>query len=97
MHGLLYSSGMLLEQFVANGPRFQLYDFAEKHWEDLMNWQHATMYLFFGLTGAVSLIIHTTEAAPIALDRLMLAISFFNEGKKNDCIVCIVLVLVDMD
>ncbi|KAM7388636.1 hypothetical protein PAMP_024799 [Pampus punctatissimus] len=72
--------GMLAEQFLADGPRLQLYDFVEKHWEDLMNWQHATMYLFFGLAGTVSLIIHTTEAAPIALDRLMLAISFFNEG-----------------
>ncbi|XP_042272996.1 transmembrane protein 45A [Thunnus albacares] len=72
--------GMLLEQFAADGPRLQLYDFEEKHWEDLMNWQHATMYLFFGLAGTVSLVIHTTEAAPLALDRLMLAISFFNEG-----------------
>ncbi|KAM7410455.1 hypothetical protein PAMA_001748 [Pampus argenteus] len=72
--------GMLAEQFLADGPRLQLYDFVEKHWEDLMNWQHATMYLFFGLSGTVSLIIHTTEAAPLALDRLMLAISFFNEG-----------------
>ncbi|TKS74846.1 Transmembrane protein 45B [Collichthys lucidus] len=72
--------GMLAEQFLANGPKLQLYDFTEKHWEDLMNWQHATMYLFFGLAGTVSLIIHTTEAAPLALDRLMLAIAFFNEG-----------------
>ncbi|XP_073332884.1 transmembrane protein 45A [Pagrus major] len=72
--------GMLLEQFAANGPRLQLYNLAEKHWEDLMNWQHATMYLFFGLAGTMCLIIHTTEAAPLALDRLMLAIAFFNEG-----------------
>ncbi|KAI3369041.1 hypothetical protein L3Q82_026002, partial [Scortum barcoo] len=71
---------MLAEQFVADGPRLQLYDFAEKHWEHLMNWQHATMYLFFGLAGTVSLVIHITEAAPLALDRLMLAIAFFNEG-----------------
>lgn len=83
----LCSPGMLAEQFVADGPRLQLYDFAEKHWEDLMNWQHATMYLFFGLSGMVSLIIHTTEAAPLALDRLMLAIAFFNQGKKKD--ICI--------
>lgn len=74
---------MLLEQFAANGPRLQLYNLAEKHWEDLMNWQHATMYLFFGLAGTVCLIIHTTEAAPLALDRLMLAIAFFNEGRRK--------------
>lgn len=39
------------------------------------------MYLFFGLAAAVSLVIHATEAAPLALDRLMLALAFFNEGK----------------
>ncbi|XP_034439173.1 transmembrane protein 45A [Hippoglossus hippoglossus] len=72
--------GMLAEQFFADGPKLRLYDFAEKHWEHLMNWQHATMYLFFGLAGIVSLIIHTTEAVPLTLDRLMLAIAFFNEG-----------------
>lgn len=72
--------GMLAEQFAADGPRLHLYDFAEKHWQHLMNWQHATMYLFFGLAGTVTLIIHTTEAAPLALDRLMLAIAFFNQG-----------------
>ncbi|XP_072244845.1 transmembrane protein 45A [Leuresthes tenuis] len=72
--------GMVAEQFLAGGPKLQLYDFTEKHWEQLMNWQHATMYLFFGLAAAVSLVIHTTDAAPLALDRLMLAIAFFNEG-----------------
>ncbi|KAM3875627.1 transmembrane protein 45A [Diretmus argenteus] len=72
--------GMMAEQFVSDGPKLQLYDVAEQHWDHLMNWQHATMYLFFGLAGAVSLIIHTTEAAPLALDRLMLALAFFNEG-----------------
>lgn len=77
------SPGMLAEQFAADGPKLQLYDFAEKHWEQLMNWQHATMYLFFGLAGTVSLIIHTTDAAPLALDRLMLAIAFFNEGNLD--------------
>ncbi|CAJ1059884.1 transmembrane protein 45A [Xyrichtys novacula] len=72
--------GMLVEQFAADGPKLQLYNLTEKHWQDLMNWQHATMYLFFGLAAMVSLVIHTTEAAPLALDRLMMAIAFFNEG-----------------
>ncbi|XP_061539580.1 transmembrane protein 45A [Phycodurus eques] len=72
--------GMLAEQFLNDGPRLRLYDFAENHWKDLMNWQHATMYLFFGLAGCVSLIVHTTEAAPLALDRMLMAIAFFNEG-----------------
>lgn len=72
--------GILAEQFAANGPKLQLYDFGENHWKDMMNWQHSTMYLFFGLSGAVSLVIHTTEAAPLPLDRLMLGLAFFNEG-----------------
>lgn len=77
------SAGMLAEQFAADGPKLRLYDSAENHWKDLMNWQHSTMYLFFGLAGAVSLIIHCTEAAPLALDRLMVAVAFFNEGKRR--------------
>lgn len=79
---MLCTPGILAEQF-ADGPRLQLYNAAEKHWEDVMNWQHSTMYLFFGLAGIVSLIVHTTDVAPLALDRLMLAVAFFNEGKKN--------------
>lgn len=74
---------MLAEQFAAGGPRFRLYDAAGKHWELLMNWQHATMYLFFGLAAAASLVIHTTDAAPLALDRLVLAVAFFNEGERT--------------
>ncbi|XP_077440220.1 LOW QUALITY PROTEIN: transmembrane protein 45A [Vanacampus margaritifer] len=72
--------GMLAEQFLADGPRLRLYDFAENQWKDLMNWQHATMYLFFGLAGCASLIVHATEAAPLALDRMTMAVAFFNEG-----------------
>ncbi|XP_034736720.1 transmembrane protein 45A [Etheostoma cragini] len=72
--------GMLAEQFAADGPRLQLYNVAEKHWQYLMNWQHATMYLFFGVAATVNLVVHTTEVAPLAMDRLMLAIAFFNEG-----------------
>ncbi|CAL8255422.1 unnamed protein product [Merluccius merluccius] len=72
--------GMLAEQFAANGPQLQLYDTSENHWKDLMNWQHATMYLFFSLAGATSLVVHATDAVPLALDRLAMALAFFNEG-----------------
>lgn len=90
MFHALCCAGMLAEQFVADGPKFHLYDFAEKHWMHLMNWQHTTMYLFFSLAAAVSLIIHTTDVAPLALDRLMLAIAFFNEGMQTDvCHSCL--------
>lgn len=78
---LLCSLGILAEQYAANGPAFHLYNSVEKQWDDLMNWQHSTMYLFFGLMGAVSLVVHTTDAAPLALDRLMLALAFFTEGE----------------
>ncbi|KAL1023425.1 hypothetical protein UPYG_G00040660 [Umbra pygmaea] len=72
--------GMLAEQFAPGGPHLHLYDYTEQHWDKLHNWQHATMYLFFGLAGVIGLLVHTTGAAPLALDRLMLAIAFFMEG-----------------
>ncbi|KAJ8246997.1 hypothetical protein GJAV_G00257600 [Gymnothorax javanicus] len=72
--------GMLAEQFVADGPHLHLYDYSTQRWNHLMNWQHATMYLFFGLAGIVSLAVHCTAAAPLAMDRLVLGIAFFNEG-----------------
>ncbi|CAL1593474.1 unnamed protein product [Knipowitschia caucasica] len=71
--------GMVAEQFANSGPQLQLYD-AERHWKDLMNWQHCTMYLFFGFAAAVSLIVHSSAAAPLPLDRLVLCLAFFNEG-----------------
>ncbi|XP_062853132.1 transmembrane protein 45A [Trichomycterus rosablanca] len=72
--------GILAEQFAVNGPKFHLYDSSTQHWEKLMNWQHTAMYLFFALAGATSLIVHCTDAAPLALDRLLLGLAFFNEG-----------------
>ena len=78
-------SGMLAEQFAAGGPQLRLYEASENQWKDLMNWQHATMYLFFSLAGAISLVVHATEAAPLALDRLALALAFFIEGRGHRC------------
>ncbi|XP_017334605.1 transmembrane protein 45A isoform X2 [Ictalurus punctatus] len=72
--------GMLGEQFTVDGPKLHLYDSSTQHWEKLMNWQHTTIYLFFGLAGATSLTVHSTSAAPLALDRLLLGLAFFNEG-----------------
>ncbi|XP_018605412.1 transmembrane protein 45A isoform X2 [Scleropages formosus] len=72
--------GMLAEQFVPDGPQLRLYDYGEHHWDHLMNWQHATMYLFFSLAGATSLAVHLTDVAPLALDRMLLGIAFFTEG-----------------
>ncbi len=72
---------MLAEQFLAGGPKFQLYDSSTQHWEQLMNWQHTTMYLFFAIAGAISLTVHSTDIAPLALDRMLLGLAFFNEGR----------------
>ena len=79
-YGCVSDAGILAEQFVSNGPRFHLYDRAEQQWEQLMIWQHSTMYLFFALSGATTLTVHMTDVAPLALDRLILSIAFFNEG-----------------
>ncbi|KAK1169702.1 transmembrane protein 45A [Acipenser oxyrinchus oxyrinchus] len=72
--------GMLAEQFVPDGPHLKLYNYEDKHWDHLMNWQHATMYLFFGISAAVSITVHTMGVVPIAFDRLLLAIAVFVEG-----------------
>ncbi|KAL4656872.1 transmembrane protein 45A isoform X1 [Arapaima gigas] len=73
--------GMLAEQFVPDGPQLRLYDYGSHKWDHLMNWQHATMYLFFGLAGATSLAVHLTDIAPQALDRMLLGIALFIEGR----------------
>ncbi|KAJ4943090.1 hypothetical protein JOQ06_005599, partial [Pogonophryne albipinna] len=75
--------GMLLEQFAAQGPALQLFDSSQHRWMSLMNWQHSTMYLFFSLWAAVALVVQSSEAAPLALDRLMLAVAFFNEAYRQ--------------
>lgn len=79
-------TGMLAEQFLAGGPKFQLYDSSTQRWGQLMNWQHTTMYLFFAISGAISLTVHSTDIAPLALDRMLLGLAFFNEGKILLCL-----------
>lgn len=72
--------GMIVEQFVPSGPHLKLYNYETKKWDHLMNWQHATMYLFFGISGLVDIVVHRTNALPIALDRMMLSLAVFMEG-----------------
>ncbi|XP_063299533.1 transmembrane protein 45A [Pelobates fuscus] len=72
--------GMIAEQFVPDGPHLKLYNSEEKQWSHLMNWQHSTMYLFYGISGVVDIITHTTKAVPVAIDRMMLSIAVFVEG-----------------
>ncbi|KAM8976198.1 transmembrane protein 45A [Pelodytes ibericus] len=72
--------GMIAEQFVPDGPHLKLYSYEEQQWSHLMNWQHSTMYLFYGISGVVDILTHTTKAVPLAMDRMMLSIAVFIEG-----------------
>ncbi|KFZ69013.1 Transmembrane protein 45B [Podiceps cristatus] len=71
---------LIAEQFVPDGPHLKLYNYEEKHWDHLMNWQHATMYLFYGISGLVDIVAHGTNALPVAMDRMMLSLAVFIEG-----------------
>ncbi|XP_062817262.1 transmembrane protein 45B-like [Anolis carolinensis] len=72
--------GILAEQFVPDGPHLYLYTREPWGWVKLMNWQHSTMYLFFGLSGVVDVLTYSPARLPLGLDRLMLAIAAFVEG-----------------
>ncbi|XP_060106844.1 transmembrane protein 45B [Heteronotia binoei] len=72
--------GMLAEQFVPDGPHLHLYGGNPKTWVKLMNWQHTTMYLFFGISGLVDIFTYTSAKVPIGLDRLMFSVAVFVEG-----------------
>lgn len=73
-------AGMLAEQFVPDGPHLHLYSGEEHDWVKLMNWQHTTMYLFYGLSGLVDVLTYISQVVPLGLDRLMLAVAVFVEG-----------------
>ncbi|POI26953.1 hypothetical protein CIB84_009297, partial [Bambusicola thoracicus] len=72
--------GMLAEQFVPDGPHLYLYSGEKRDWVKLMNWQHTTMYLFYGLSGVVDIFTYVCPMVPRGLDRLMLSIAVFVEG-----------------
>ncbi|XP_061262447.1 transmembrane protein 45B isoform X1 [Bos javanicus] len=70
--------GILVEQFVPDGPHLHLYH--EDHWVKLMNWQHSTMYLFFAVSGIMDMLTYLITHVPLGLDRLVMALAAFNEG-----------------
>ncbi|XP_061332111.1 LOW QUALITY PROTEIN: transmembrane protein 45B-like [Pezoporus flaviventris] len=72
--------GMLAEQFVPDGPHLYLYSGENRDWVKLMNWQHTTMYLFYGLSGVVDVFTYLSPVVPRGLDRLMLSVAVFVEG-----------------
>ncbi|XP_063112147.1 transmembrane protein 45B isoform X2 [Cavia porcellus] len=75
---LFSAIGILAEQFVPDGPHLHLYH--ENHWVKLMNWQHTTMYLFFGVSGIIDMLTLLIAHIPLGVDRLVLAMAVFIEG-----------------
>ncbi|XP_051960538.1 transmembrane protein 45B [Xyrauchen texanus] len=69
--------GIMAEQFVPDGPHAHLY---KDGWVKLMNWQHSTMYLFFGISGIVDVLTMSSLPVPVGLDRLSLSLALFVEG-----------------
>ncbi|KAE8592088.1 hypothetical protein XENTR_v10018645 [Xenopus tropicalis] len=49
-------------------------------WVKLMNWQHTTMYLFYGISGVVDILTFLPLNLPRGLDRLSLGIAVIIEG-----------------
>lgn len=76
----VFVSGIMAEQFVPDGPHAHLYSDGE--WVKLMNWQHSTMYLFFGISGIADVLMMTDLPVPAGLDRLCLSLALFVEGRR---------------
>uniref|UniRef100_A0A3B4Y6W9 Transmembrane protein 45B n=1 Tax=Seriola lalandi dorsalis TaxID=1841481 RepID=A0A3B4Y6W9_SERLL len=72
--------GIMVEQFVVDGPHAHLYDRENSSWVKLMNWQHSTMYLFFGIAGIALVATTTSKLVPLGVDRLALSMALFVEG-----------------
>lgn len=71
----------MVEQFVVDGPHAHLYDSKSNSWVKLMNWQHSTMYLFFGMSGIATVVSAASKRVPVGIDRLALSLALFVEGK----------------
>lgn len=71
----------MVEQFVVSGPHAHLYDREHNSWVKLMNWQHSTMYLFFGIYGVAVLVTTVSRLVPAGVDRLTLSVALFVEGE----------------
>lgn len=73
------ATGIMVEQFVVDGPHAHLYDDENNSWVKLMNWQHSTMYLFFGILG-IAVIASAASKLPVGVDRLAMSVALFVEG-----------------
>lgn len=72
----------MVEQFVVDGPHAHLYNSEANSWVKLMNWQHSTMYLFFGISGIALVTSTKLKLLPARADRLALSMALFVEGKR---------------
>ncbi|XP_018547179.1 transmembrane protein 45B [Lates calcarifer] len=72
--------GIMVEQFVVDGPHARLYDKENNSWVKLMNWQHSTMYLFFGIAGIALVASTASKLVPSGVDRFTLSLALFVEG-----------------
>ncbi|XP_041864018.1 transmembrane protein 45B [Melanotaenia boesemani] len=72
--------GIMVEQFVVDGPHAHLYDQTSRSWVKLMNWQHSTMYLFFGISGIALVTSTASKLVPVGVDRFALSLALFVEG-----------------
>lgn len=70
----------MAEQFVPDGPHAHLFN---GEWVKLMNWQHSTMYLFFGISGVADVLTMSSLPVPAGLDRLGLSLALFVEGTTS--------------
>nr|XP_033773339.1 transmembrane protein 45B-like [Geotrypetes seraphini] len=71
--------GILAEQF-DNGFHMPLINGEDHSWMKLKNWQHFTVYLFYGLSGMVDVLTYFPFKVPVGLDRLSLSLAEFFEG-----------------
>ncbi|XP_058484335.1 transmembrane protein 45B isoform X2 [Solea solea] len=72
--------GIMVEQFVVDGPHAHLYSTEHDSWVKLMNWQHSTMYLFFGIHGMALVFTAKSKVVPVCVDRFTLSLALFVEG-----------------
>lgn len=74
------SVGTLVELFYPGAPMGALHN-STGDFTHPMNWQHATMYFFFGLSGFADIISYTgRNVVPKGFDRIMGALALFVEG-----------------
>jgi len=72
--------GILVELYYPGAPMGQIHN-SEGKFTGPMNWQHATMYFFFGISGLADVISYSARhVVPPGLDRFFGGLALFIEG-----------------